>query len=265
MNNEKRIQANEKAWEKLSKDHYDTYKKRLLDPHTKLNPLVENELGDIKGKRILHLQCNTGADSILLARKGAIVTGVDLVEDNIKYARLLAKEFGMNDLTFVTSDVLKLIGVIKDKFDLIITFDGVIGWLPDLNQWGKVIHHYLKPNGEFYLHDAHPLALVFDEDQMAKGTMVARYPYFGKDPDMDPYIGGYASEAKLAENYYWNHTMEEIMMSLIKNQLSITDIKEHEKCVVGMGGNVVDDQGLSYYKDFLGKIPMVLSIKAKKE
>jgi len=264
MDNEKKIKANELAWAKLSKDHYETYKKRLLDPNTKLNPLVEEALGDIKGKKVLHLQCNTGADSILLARKGAIVTGVDLVEENIKYAEQLAKDFNMDNLKFVASDVLKLIGKIDDQFDLIVTFDGVIGWLPDLRLWGKVIHHYLKKDGVFYLHDAHPLALVFDEEQMTKGQMIARYPYFGKDPDMDPYIGGYASEAKLAENYYWNHTMEDIIMGLINNNLTLTSIKEHEKCVDGMGGDVVDQQGLSYYKDFLGKIPMALSIKAKK-
>ncbi len=264
MDNEKKIKANELAWAKLSKDHYETYKKRLVDPHTKLNPIVEKELGDIRGKHILHLQCNTGADSILLARKGAIVTGVDLVEDNIKYAQQLANDFKMNNLTFIASDVLKLEGKIDKKFDMIVTFDGVIGWLPDLDQWGKVLHHYLNEHGEFYLHDAHPVALVFDEEEMSKGHMIARYPYFGKDPDMDPYIGGYASEAKLAENYYWNHTMEDIIMGLINNGLTLTSVKEHEKCVDGMGGDEVDQEGLSYYKHYLGKIPMALSLKAKK-
>lgn len=70
MNNNKYIEANKEAWGKLSKDHYNRFKENLRDPEFKLNPIVEKELGDIKGKRILHLQCNTGADSILLARKG---------------------------------------------------------------------------------------------------------------------------------------------------------------------------------------------------
>ena len=34
-------------------------------------------LGDVTGKRILHLQCHFGLDSLSLVRMGAIVTGVD--------------------------------------------------------------------------------------------------------------------------------------------------------------------------------------------
>lgn len=264
-NFEKQILENQTAWGKLSEDHYQTFKKLLSDPKTKLNPIVEEELGDIDGKRILHLQCNTGADSILMARKGAIVTGVDFVEDNIHFAKQLAKDFNIDNIQFVNSDVLKLIGKIDQLFDLIVTFDGVIGWLPDLHQWGKVIHHYLDKGGMFYLHDSHPFIMVFDEDGLDQGNLMVRYPYFSKEPDNDPFIGGYACEPKEAVNHYWNHTMDEIVMVLLNQGLKLSYIKEHEKCVVGMGGDTVDNDGLSFYKKHLGKLPMALSVKAIKE
>ena len=79
----KEIEANKQAWGQLSKVHYEHYKKALLENKHSFSTIIENELGDISGKTIVHLQCNTGADSVLLAQKGAIVTGVDLIPDNI--------------------------------------------------------------------------------------------------------------------------------------------------------------------------------------
>ena len=47
------------------------------------NKYIQSELGDLNGKKIIHLQYNTGADTILLAKMGANAVGVDLVPDNI--------------------------------------------------------------------------------------------------------------------------------------------------------------------------------------
>jgi 2-polyprenyl-3-methyl-5-hydroxy-6-metoxy-1,4-benzoquinol methylase len=61
------------------------------------NPLNDIELallGDVKGKRILHLQCHFGQDSIALARLGASVTGVDFSEKAIEKARELVNFLG---------------------------------------------------------------------------------------------------------------------------------------------------------------------------
>ncbi len=123
------IEANKQAWNKLAKEHYAHFKARLTDPSFKLNPIVEEELGDVKGKRILHLQCNTGADSILLSRRGAIVTGVDLADENIFYANQLAADLGIETVDFIASDVLKLSEIHAGEYDIVMTTDGAIGWL----------------------------------------------------------------------------------------------------------------------------------------
>jgi len=70
----KEIEANKIAWGALAKDHYEHFKKLLQEKISLLRNVIENELGDISGKTIIHLHCNTGADTISLARKGAIVT-----------------------------------------------------------------------------------------------------------------------------------------------------------------------------------------------
>ncbi|MBO1264838.1 methyltransferase domain-containing protein [Proteiniclasticum sp. SCR006] len=258
------IAANQAAWSTLSKDHYEHFRELLKDEHFTLNPLVIEGLGSVEGKRILHLQCNTGADSILLARMGATVTGVDLSPSNIHYATLLAQDFGMDSVQFIQSDVLKLREVHDGTYDIVLTSDGAIGWLPDLKIWGQVIAHFLKHDGIFFLHDSHPFMMIFDEEELAKGTLSPKYPYFDTEPEYDTTIGGYASKAKTAENYFFGHTLSAILQGLIQAGLHLTDFREYDRCVPGMGGSRLDERGLCYYPELEGKLPLVMSLKAKK-
>ena len=46
-----------------------------------LKPVERNELGDVAGKTLLHLQCHFGLDTLSWAREGAVVTGVDFSEE----------------------------------------------------------------------------------------------------------------------------------------------------------------------------------------
>lgn len=262
-NNDTLIESNKNAWATLAKTHYNTYYKLIKTGNLTLNPLVEKELGDIKGKKVLHLQCNTGADTIYLAQKGAIITGVDIVEENIHYAKKLAKLANV-EARFIASDILTLLDIHQETYDIIMTTDGVLGWIPDLNEWGKIVKTLLKPEGFVYIHDSHPFMMIFDEKALDNGTLIPKYPYFDLTPDKDDFIGGYASNAKPAENYYWGHAIETILNGLINNDLYLTYFKEHPRCVPGMGGCKKDDQHLSYYPQLDGKLPLVFSLKAKK-
>ena len=260
---EQYIDANQKAWSLLARDHYLHYRKRLAEPDYALNPLARQDLGEVAGKSILHLQCNTGADSILLTRLGATVTGVDLVPENIHYARLLAEEYAPEKASFIVSDILRLKENLSGRFDLVLTTDGVIGWIPDLPAWADVIAHFLKEDGCFFLHDAHPFYLVFDEEALGEGRLIPRYSYFAGDPDVDPFIGGYAGEAARADNYYWNHTLGSIINALAAQNLYVTSLREYDRCVQGMGGKETDPQGLSYHAWLEGRLPITYSLRAE--
>lgn len=257
------IDANASAWGKIAHEHYLHFQKLLAQPDFKLNPIVSEELGDITGKKILHLQCNTGADSIHMARMGAIVTGVDFASENIAYAQKLSAEFGITNTTFIASDVLKLMDIHDEQYDIVLTTDGVLGWLPDLNQWGRVVAHFLKKEGFFYLHDSHPFMLIFDEYELSKGNLVPKYPYFDTNAELSNEIGGYASDVKESENYFWGHALSTILNGLIQANLALTYFKEYDRCITGMGGSVADENGLMYYKGLEGKLPLVMSLKAK--
>src|SRR5437764_1588360 len=101
--------ANRAHWDELVALHlgprgYDLT--ALRAGHRRLNAIEEAELPPIAGKRVLHLQCHFGADSLTLAQRGAEVVGLDFSGPAIEAARVLAAELGLADRTrFVQADV----------------------------------------------------------------------------------------------------------------------------------------------------------------
>ncbi len=92
MNN---FEHNRQSWNELTNLHAESTFYNLEDfkkGKTSLNHIEIEELGDIKGKKILHLQCHFGMNTISLARKGADVVGVDISDTSIKIASELAKK-----------------------------------------------------------------------------------------------------------------------------------------------------------------------------
>jgi hypothetical protein len=61
-------------------------------------------LGDLAGQTLVHLQCNAGQDTLSLAHLGAIVTGVDISNAAIDFARRLSEDSGI-PATFVRTDL----------------------------------------------------------------------------------------------------------------------------------------------------------------
>lgn len=259
----KEIEKNKIAWSLLAKDHYQHFKKLLEEKETILNPNIIRELGDVSGKSLIHLQCNTGADTISLARLGlAKAVGVDLSDDNVHYANQLKDDFKMHQVSFLSSNVLTLDQIHNDQYDIVFTSEGVLGWLPDLKQWARVIKKLLKPNGFFYIYDSHPLFHIFDEEALAKEKLIARYDYFDAQADMDYPIGGYASETKFSENYWWNHSFSDIMNALLEAGLSLEFVHEYDSLFWNNGGMTNIGRSLWQYPAFKNKLPMSYSIKA---
>ena len=262
--NMKEIESNKHAWGQISEGHYRHFKKSLLDGSHKLNKYIQDELGDLSGKKIIHLQCNTGADTILLAKMGASAVGVDLVPDNILYAKKLAGDLGVTNTDFIESDIMDFMEKHNEKYDVVFVSEGAIGWLPDLKKWGQTIRHLLKDDGFFYVFDAHPFFLMFDEPKLAENIMEVKYPYFGKEPDVDDSIGGYASAWKNGvKAYFWMYTVSDIINALASAGLHIEYFNEFREYMCDMGGMKSVDGGLWNYDFNDDKFPMSFSLKAR--
>ena len=72
-----------------------------------LHRIEVEELGDVTGKTLLHLQCHFGLGTLSWARRGAVVTGIDFSPKAVALARALAAEVGI-DARFVESNVYDL-------------------------------------------------------------------------------------------------------------------------------------------------------------
>ena len=264
--NIKEIESNKHAWGQLSQDHYSHFKSAFLEGHHKFNKYIESELGDLSGKKIIHLQCNTGADTILLAKMGASAVGVDLVPDNILYARKLADDLGISNVSFIESDIMEFMEKHNDQYDVVFVSEGAIGWLPDLKKWGKTISHLLKDDGFFYIFEGHPTFLMFDTEKLSNNITEIKYPYFDKKPDLDTTIGGYASDVKHGvESYFWMYTISDIINALASAGLRIEYFNEFKENFYDAGGMKSVGGGLYNYdfNDIL--FPMSFSLKATKE
>lgn len=230
-----------------------------------LHSLEKKELGEIRGKSILHLQCHFGMDSLSLERLGALVTGIDFSEEAIKAAVELRNELGMHT-EFILSDVYTLPEKLNKKFDIVYTSYGVLTWLPDLKRWGNIVSQFLKDEGFFYIAEIHPASMIFDSTPGSSKLQV-RYPYFNKeDPLTFVEQGSYADKLAATVNnttYEWIYSLSDIFMSLIKAGLKIEFFHEFPFTVWEQFTSMkIDSNG---YYTIEEEIPLLFSIKAAKD
>lgn len=257
------MKENKKAWNLLAKEHYQTFLKRYETNRIVLSPTIVNELGNINGKKLIHLQCNTGSDTLSLRRLGATVTGIDFADNNILYANRLfqaLKEEGR----FLRANVLDLPSELTNQFDVVFTSEGAIGWLPDFKKWAETIYRILKNDGYFYLYEIHPFYLMFDEEKLKDQTLSLKYPYFGRLIEQSSFIGGYASPSQEHVNYSWMYSISDVVNALIQAGLTIEYIHEFDSLCYNNGNMLQNDIGEYYYPKFKGEMPLMFSIKAIK-
>ncbi|MBN9350270.1 MAG: class I SAM-dependent methyltransferase [Chitinophagaceae bacterium] len=259
------IEINRQSWNNRTEIHlksefYDL--DNFLKGKTSLNNIEIELLGDIAGKTILHLQCHFGQDTISLSRLGAVVTGVDLSDKAIESAKQIAKDTNSN-AKFICCDIYDLPDYLNEKFDIVFTSYGTIGWLPDLDKWAKIISCFLKPNGQFVFVEFHPVVWMFD-DNFEK----IKYRYFNSGEIIETESGSYADrKAEITQSYVmWNHGISEVLNSLIKNELEIKSFDEFDYSPYNCFNKTIEFEPKKYRIEHLGnKIPMVYSIKATRK
>ncbi|MBN8701880.1 MAG: methyltransferase domain-containing protein [Bacteroidetes bacterium] len=258
------IEKNKESWNKRTGYHvksafYDL--DGFLKGASSLNEIELKLLGDIKGKSILHLQCHFGQDSISLARLGAQVTGIDLSDIAIDTATSLAKET-QTSCKFICCNIYDLPKHLTEKFDIVFTSYGTIGWLPDLNKWAQLISTYLKLEGKFIFAEFHPVVWMFDND-----FKTVQYNYFNSGAIIETEIGTYADRSAPIKQEFvtWNHSTSEVLTSLIANGLKIESFEEFDYSPHNCFTNTTEFEPKKYRITHLGnKIPMVFALTATK-
>ena len=236
----------EPEWRRLNRLHWDDRVAIHLGPRgydldrlragqEPLNGIEAEELPPLEGKRVLHLQCHFGADSVKLVQSGvAEIVGVDFSPAAIAAAQRLAREMGLaGRARFVEADVYDAPLAVPEPhaFDLVFVTWGAICWLPDIRRWAKVVAAMLRPGGVLYLAEAHPAACVLDDASRSADGMPGFYaPYFSRDPvvymEERDYIDPEA-EFTHPTSHTWVHPLSDTVTGLIEAGMRLDWLHEH--------------------------------------
>lgn len=262
------LKANQMLWNEWTHEHekspfYDV--EGFKAGKERLKSIELEEVGAVHGKKLLHLQSHFGLDSLAWARHGAIVTGVDLSTQSIALAQSLSKELKI-PATFICSDVLTLPDVLDDQFDIVFTSYGILHWLRDLKRWAQVIAHYLKPGGFFYIVEDHPFMRVFSADP-EQGIKVDNPYFFSEEPYRAETSGSYATdfEGETRTYYMWDHSLGEVINSLIEAGLHIEFLHEFPFALrAKFPGMVKGEDEYWRFRREHNMIPLLFSLRASK-
>ena len=229
MNIKKSFNINRETWNKkvaihAKSDFYNV--DEFKNGKSSLNKYELTALGDVSNKSLLHLQCHFGQDTLSWARMGADCTGIDLSDEGIRLAKQLNEELGLNS-KFVCCNVLDVSKYIKSQFDIVFTSYGTIAWLPNLKPWAQIIYERLKVGGVFYIVEFHPIVWMFD---YTTNPPKLAYGYHQKEAIYEEYEGTYTDEKSnmISTEYTWNHSLGEIITSLIDAGLTIECLNEYD-------------------------------------
>ena len=233
-----------------------------------LHDIEDREIGDVRGKRIAHLQCHIGIDTLCLARRGASCVGLDFSPVSLEAARDLQKQTGL-DASFVEGNVYDAHQLIEGHFDMVYVTWGAIGWLPDIARWARVVSSLLKPGGTLYLLEGHPSAMALNEK-----TPNLEHGFDWRTPANKPIVEnevttytGDTTPVTATTTHNWIHPLSDIINGLITAGLRLDYLNEHEELAWAFAPIMVPKEGkrrMWVLPEGFPKLPLAFSIKATK-
>ena len=269
MTPQQAIKLNRNAWNAivpfhLRSDFYDVTSFKA--GRNTLTPIEQALLPDVAGRSLLHLQCHFGMDTLSWARKGAIVTGLDISLPAIEAARALAREIGI-DARFVESEVYAASQALAgEQFDIVFTSLGALLWMSDIFRWAQVAARLSKPGGTLVVVDLHPLIYVFPEMEAAPDLRIAN-DYFSCEPKVVTEAGSYASDdAPVTTTVEYPHTMADILNAVIQAGFNLDRFDEHAEYMCEVWPWMIPDpqypKTLWRLPEGVPRVPLMFSLKA---
>lgn len=252
------IHLNREAWNERTKVHvnstfYDV--EGFLNGQSSLKEIELSEVGDVCGKKLLHLQCHFGMDTLSWARQGAQVTGVDLSSESIRFANDLKQKASL-DAEFICSDVYEFEHQTSTIYDIVYVSYGALNWLPDINRWARVVARSLKPGGHLHLIEFHPVFDLFSGD-----------PYFDSQDPIITEEGTYTEncEGSMSKMVTWSRSIGDVVNALISQGMTMNHLHEFPFSPHNCSEDFEEkEKGRYYWKNTKYPIPITYSIKATK-
>jgi SAM-dependent methyltransferase len=263
-----RLAANRALWDERVPIHvaggfYDVDAFRSGATPLAIRDFEVEEVGDVAGRTLLHLQCHFGLDTLSWARLGARVTGLDFSGPAVGAATALAAELGI-EADFVQADLYQAVEALSRRtFDVVYTGKGALIWLPDIIRWAEICAALIVPGGTFYLSEFHPVA-----DMFAWESLDLERSYFDSGPHFDDSPGTYADlEAVTTHNasYEWQHPLGAVVSALIDAGLQIEFLHEQPFTLFPRWPFLEEQSDGSYVLPAATpELPLMYSVRARK-
>jgi len=192
-------------------------------------------LGDLRGQRVVHLQCNCGQDTLCLSRLADGVVGVDISDRAVEVARELSSTTGI-PATFHRGDLFGWFDTTDDRFDVAFTSYGTIGWLADLPRWARGVARVLRPEGRLVFIDFHPIAWTFTRDGPCGDSYFIDGP-LRDDAGVSDYVGVDLAPSGFAEGdagfvnpepaYSFQWTVASLVQALADAGMRVESLREY--------------------------------------
>lgn len=215
----------------------------------------------LQQKRVAQLCCNNGRELISVLKLGAASgVGFDIADEVIKEAALLGT-LSKTNCEFVRTNVYAIAPAYFHQFDLVFVTIGALCWFADLDRFFAIAAQLLRPNGQLFVYEMHPVlgffALPGEADYAAKQELKIAYSYFRREPFINnnglDYVGNTQYTAKMT--YTFSHTLADIFTALLKNGLSIREFQEYPHDIS------LDFKHLEKYQ----KVPLCFTVVTQKE
>ncbi len=275
--------ANRRSWNAATVAHNRHKRDQatfLRDGGSTLFPEELSLLGDVRGRKLVHLQCNAGQDTLSLASLGAIVTGVDISDEAIRFARDLSRTSGING-RFIRADIYDWFAQTAasgEQFDLVYSSYGALTWLSDIGTWARGVTSALQPAGRLVTVEFHPLMWVFEVDWSRRFDYFPQTEPFTFEEGVSDYVGasdgllspsGHLADPRTFVNphpsYEFQWPVSTVAQALLDAGLAIESFREYPyangwKPFEGMRG---DEQRRTWPPNGMPNLPMMYSLAAR--
>lgn len=260
------LDANRRMWDERVAIHvpstlYDV--DGFLAGASRLRPFEREELGPVRGRSMVHLQCHFGLDTLSWAREGARVVGLDFSEPAVAAARELALRANL-EARFVIGDVLDAATILSERFDIVYTGLGALCWIDDLERWATQVRNLLAPGGTLYLVEFHPITDIFGDERL---DVVE--PYFDEGRAYrDDSPGTYTDpEAATTNNlsFTWTHPVSSVIERVIAAGFRLERFVEHDFTLFKRFENLKAAPGTDHFRFPADhpRLPLMYSIRAR--
>jgi SAM-dependent methyltransferase len=228
-----------------------------------IRPFELVELGSVAGLDLVHLQCHLGTDALSWAGHGARVVGLDFSPSAIEAATQLAIDCVI-DAEFVCSDVYGARAALDGRsFDIVYTGIGALGWLPDLDEWARVVDGLLRPGGVLYLVEIHPIVLGVLGDGRTLDQDIFEAQYVKWDEKGGTYAAPDATFVNTA-TFERTHALSEVISAVLGVGLNIELFHEQSYTNAPWPWTVKGDDGFYRLPEGWPKYPLTFSLRARK-